>query len=271
MSIRRSARAFVVLTALLSMPSCVVSARRYDEAVARAEQARAERVRADKRHAEAQQATERRCEERIAELEQQVAESRYQEDVRKKQLEDEQRMVTQLRGELERVANHLREYAERNQQLSHALTDLEQRGQQLARAQAEAEDQTLLLRDLGSALKDDVQAGVVDLEVTDAGPVVRLVPVRAFLRNHALRDAGKRALTDLGRVAAAGNKRRVELRWEGAPRSELERKTRIEQAALAIIAAGVDRKNVQIAPQPAPLARGAPAPRIAISVRRAAP
>ena len=265
----RSARAFVVLLALLATPGCVVSARRYDEAVARAEQARAERVSADKRHADAQHATERRCEERIAELEQQVAESRYQEDVRKKQLEDEQRMVTQLRGELERVANHLREYAERNQQLSHALTDLEQRGQQLARAQAEAEDQTLLLRELGSALKDDVQAGVVDLEVTDAGPVVRLVPVRAFMRNHALRDAGKRALTDLGRVA--GNKRRVELRWEGAPRSELERKTRLEQAALALIAAGVDRKNVQLTPQPAPLPRGAPAPRIAISVRRAAP
>jgi len=267
----RSTRAFLLLAAVAGAPGCMVSAARYNEALARAEQARTERVNAEKRHAEAQRSAERHCEERIAEFEQQVAESRYQEDVRKKQLEDEQRMTAQLRGELERVANHLREYSEKNQQLSHALAELEQRGLNLARAQAEAEDQTLLLRELGSALKDDVQAGVVDLEVADSGPVVRLVPVRAFMRNHTLRDAGKRALTDVGRVAAAGNKRRVELHWEGTPRSEVERKARLEQAALALINAGVDRKNLQITTQPAALPRGAPGPRIAVSVRRAAP
>lgn len=264
----RPPRASLVLFALLSAPGCVVSRAHYDEAVARAEQSRAERVAADKRYADAQRAAKQHYEERIAELEQQIAELGYQQNVRQKELEDEERMVTQLRGELERVANHLREYSERNQQLSQALTEVEQRGLELARAQAEAQDQSLLLRELGTALTDDVRAGVVELEVTDSGPVVRLSPVRAFTRAHALRNGGKRALTDLARIVAASNRRRVELRWEGTPHSDVERKARMEQVAQALASAGVDNKVVQILPQPAPAAPGVPA-RVAISVRRA--
>jgi hypothetical protein len=266
----RISRTALMLAATLGASGCVVSASRYNEAVALTEQTKAELRLVETRHAEQQRAEAQRCEQRIAELEQHIAESRYEASVAKQELEHEQGMVTQLRGELERVANHLREYSERNRHLSDTVTELEQRGLDLARAQAEAEEQNVLLRDLGAALKDDVQGGVVELEVSDLGPIVRLSAARTFTRANTLRDAGKRALVDLARVVIASSGRRLELRWEGAARNDAERKARLEQIALALVSGGLDRKTIQIVPEAAPAPARANAPRVAISVHRAA-
>lgn len=131
-------------------------------------------------------------------------------------------LVVQLQGELERVADHLREFGEKNKKLSAAVDDLEKRASALATRADEAETSGQLLRDLALVLRDDLRSGTVQLVMRDGRAVLRLDVTRSFDAAGALAAPAARALTDVARVVAPAKGRVIEVIWSGAPTSKTD-------------------------------------------------
>jgi hypothetical protein len=200
----------------LASGACVVPKARYDQVVAQADAEHAVVMEAE---AEAEQ-----CERRRAILNEhlQVAEAntRSVENARsglqveltvvRRERDDAQLLVDQLRGELERVGSDVRTFAGRNAQLQESMGQLEARVEALAAAEAAAEARTEAFSDLALGLRTDLARGVVDLELVAGHPVV-LVKPRAVTRRGISAEAVA-AVRIVGRVVATRSSSRVEVR-----------------------------------------------------------
>lgn len=82
-------------------------------------------------------------------------------------------LVEQLRGELGRVGEHLREYSGRKQELEAALEKAEKRAKELEAAERDIAAKVLVMRDVSLALAEPAAAGKVVITTVDGKPTVR--------------------------------------------------------------------------------------------------
>ncbi|MEZ4226593.1 MAG: hypothetical protein R3B13_36940 [Polyangiaceae bacterium] len=124
--------------------------------------------------AKAEQALRTR-EQRLEEREQKIAEVSLAESVAVQEKESATDLVEQLRGELSRVADHLRAFADDKQRLGDALKAMTERAERLAAAEQSVATRAGLVRDLSLALHQPLTLGSLELG-THEGRVELLIP-----------------------------------------------------------------------------------------------
>src|SRR3954469_24034902 len=161
------------VAAVAGLFSAFVPATRYEEAksASEVELAGRQRAEAELRTAREQlaQATAElsQREQKLSETEQSVSESKLESSVAVKERDEATGMVDQLRGELARVGDNLRSYAEQKAELEKSLQAAQARKLELERNEAQTVSLARLTRDLTSALGDRVTSGDMALDVRD--------------------------------------------------------------------------------------------------------
>jgi hypothetical protein len=196
------------LAALSGLFAACVPATRYEEAKSASEvelagRKRAEteltRIRAelDSAHAELDQRTQK-----LAETEQSVSESKLESSVAVKQRDEATGLVEQLRGDLARVGDNLRSYAQQKAELEKSLQAAEARKLELERNEAHTVAIARLTRDLTSALGDRMTSGEVLIDVRDGHVVLSAAPELWFNDDRTLRAGMNGVLSAVSRVLA---------------------------------------------------------------------
>jgi outer membrane murein-binding lipoprotein Lpp len=212
---RREHRTAVALGSLW-LSGCFVPERQYDEAVhtLRAEQA-AHRQTTDQLY-ELQQklaAVNERLDRDQAALEarqQDLAQSKFDYDIATNEREDAVRMVDQLRGELARVGDHLRVFADQKSELSSALQTAEGRAAELRRLDEDFTEKALLMRDLTHALHAEIGGGAAALGAGSGEVRLRLRTGALFDGNVLLPEA-RATLEHVAMAVAPVGRARLEI------------------------------------------------------------
>jgi len=89
-------------------------------------------------------------------------------------------LVEQLRGELERVGEHLREFAHDKSELSEALAAAQRRLERLGELERSVQFRALVARDLALALHEPLTTGEYELSVEDGSVVLRVPAARIY-------------------------------------------------------------------------------------------
>ena len=196
------------VAALAGLFAACVPATRYEEAQSAREVEQRGRMRAE---AELEQ-TRAKLDAAIGELDQReqklaatlqtVSESKLESSVAVKERDEATGMVEQLRGELARVGDNLRSYAEQKSDLEKSLEAAQARKVSLERSLARAEAIARLTRDLTSALGDRVTSGDVELDVRDGHLVLRAPSELWFDEVGALRTGMNGVLSAVSRALA---------------------------------------------------------------------
>jgi len=139
-------------------------------------------------------------EQKLAETEQSVSESKLESSVAVKERDEANGLVDQLRGELARVGDNLRTYAEQKADLEKSLQAAQARKQELERNEAQTVALARLTRDLTSALGERVSHGDMMIDVRD-GSVLLSAPSELWFNDDGTLRAGMdSALSAVSRV-----------------------------------------------------------------------
>jgi hypothetical protein len=159
-------------------------------------------------------------------------------------------LVEQLRGELARVGDNLREYSEEKRGLETALSEAELRAKEVDRRAQEIERRMLIVRDVTLGVAELVAAGKATVTAVDAKTIVRFDARDLFAAGTDKPDT--RALDRLGAVLASEKGIVVEVADRtGEDVSPEDRAVRLESVANALSAAGVERARIRTAaPEP---------------------
>ncbi|MCA9597135.1 MAG: hypothetical protein KC776_27665 [Myxococcales bacterium] len=215
MSKHRLVWLFRLLLLTPATAGCVVPAARYEEArsAVSVEQEANRRMLAQLRDIDTKleqaNAGLREREQQLEKKDQRIAELSLQSSVAEQEKTDASDLVEQLRGELGRVGDHLKAFAEDKKRLSEALSAAEQREKRLSEAEQLSSETGALIRDMSLLLHDAVGTGDVELEV-DNGRVVLRIP-RDGLTGEKLSATADKSLTALGRIASLHPKARFEI------------------------------------------------------------
>ncbi len=187
--------------------ACVPSAQ-YEEAKSASEVELAGRQRAQaelqttrEKLAAAQAELEQRS-QKLAETEQSVSESKLESSVAVKERDEATGLVDQLRGELARVGDNLRSYAQQKADLEKSLQVAQARKLELERNEAHTVAIARLTRDLTSALGDRVLSGDVSVDVRDGRVVLSAAPALLFNDDGTLQKDSDGLLAAVSRVLA---------------------------------------------------------------------
>ena len=196
------------VAAAVGLFSACVPATQYEEAKSASEVELAARQRAEvelsatrsKLDAAMSELSQR--EQKLAETEQSVSESKLESSVVAKERDEATGLVDQLRGELARVGDNLRTYAEQKADLEKSLQAAQARKLELERNEAQTVSLARLTRDLTSALGDRVTSGDMALDVRD-GHVLLSAPSELWFNDDGTLRAGMdSALSAVSRVLA---------------------------------------------------------------------
>lgn len=194
---------------LALVAGCVVPKARYEEArSALAVEQEAHRRTGQQLHQLAQKLDD--VAKRLAERERALSEQSEQLDaaslsanVSAREREEAIATVEQLRGELGRVGDHLRAFADQKAALESALASTETRANKLEGLEKAATRRGLALRDVALLMSDAITAGEVELAVSDGRPTIRLEAHAAFVPNSSDLQPGTRAIAAaVAKVAA---------------------------------------------------------------------
>jgi len=194
------------VAAALGLFSACVPATQYEEAKSASEVELAARQRAEvelsatRSKLDAAMAELSQREQKLAETEQSVSESKLESSVVAKERDEATGLVDQLRGELARVGDNLRSYAEQKADLEKSLQAAQSRKLELERNEAQTVSLARLTRDLTSALGDRVTSGEMALDVRD-GHVLLSAPSELWFNDDGTLRAGMDgALSAVSRV-----------------------------------------------------------------------
>ncbi len=224
-------------TALLLplIAGCVVPQTRYEEArsVVAVEQEAHRRTLAElavisNKLAKAENAIRER-EKRLEQRDQKIAEAELAQSISQQERQSASDLVDQLRGELSRVGDHLRAFADEKKRLADALSATKARADRLAEAEKTVASRADLVRDLSILLHKSIALGSIELSARE-GRVELLIPkdelgekpgpvagqaFAAISRVAKLRKSLKFELSDAAAVAAPPNPAPTEA--NGAP------------------------------------------------------
>jgi len=248
------------VAAILGLFSACVPATRYEEAKSASEVELAARQRAEaellvtrtKLDAAAAELNQR--EQKLAETEQSVSESKLENSVAVKERDEATGLVDQLRGELARVGDNLRSYAEQKADLEKSLQAAQARKVELERNEAQTVAIARLTRDLTSALGDRVTSGDLTLDVRNGRVLLSGPPELWFNDDGTLRAAMDDAISAVSRVLTLHAASALEL---GLAQADAE--TRGPALLSALSSRGVAASRMKLAPFAAPTVEAAPA------------
>src|SRR6478609_3176124 len=150
-------------------------------------------------------------EQKLAETEQSVSESKLESSVVAKERDEATGLVDQLRGELARVGDNLRSYAEQKADLEKSLQAAQARKLELERNEAQTVALARLTRDLTSALGDRVTSGEMAVDVRDGHVLLSAAPDLWFNDDGTLRAGMDGALSAVTRVLTLHSASALEL------------------------------------------------------------
>jgi hypothetical protein len=257
-------------TALLSplFVGCLVPQNRYDEAVVRlhGEETAHKKDADDLARTKAELARLNQTlgtrEESLTAREGELSQAKLDSDRVSTERDDAVILVEQLRGELARVGDHLREFSDQKRELEGALTEADARAKRLDLAEKSVEAKVLLVRDMALAMGDASTKGVVLVTVVDGKPAVRLDAREVFSENGSEVLPGTSAI--FGRLAAVIAPRqgaRVEIGDRATDSvSPEDRIVRLQRVAdlLSEKGLGLDRIGLAVAPPYATTVSSAP-------------
>jgi hypothetical protein len=251
-----------VATVLGLCSACVPEAR-YEEAKSASEVQFAARQRAEAELAATQTqltaaASElNQREQKLAETEQSVSESKLESSVAVKERDEATGLVDQLRGELARVGDNLRSYAEQKADLEKSLQAAQVRKLELERSQAQTVAIARLTRDLTSALGDRVTNGDLTIDVREGRVLLSAAPELWFNDDGTLRADMDGALAAVSRVLTLHPASALEL---ALPTTDAEKRGPALLSALSARGVSASRmKLAPLAPPATPSAEAAPA------------
>lgn len=236
----------------LAASGCMVPAARYEEARSailveqeahRRTQARLGEVSRDLDRLHASLADR---EKKLERAEADLAEAKLSADVAGTERRFATEIVEQLRGELGRTGDHLRELAGEKSKLALALDAAESRARRLAQCEAEAADNAAIVRDLSVALNGPIQAGEVELAVVDGKPLVRLAS--SELTGEVVQETGQKVIAAIASVTQRHPESRVQIRESGAGIAAEDSAKRLRQVSDALVKAGLGSARVELSP-----------------------
>ncbi len=136
----------------------------------------------------------------IAESEQSASEIKLENSVATKERDEATGLVDQLRGDLARVGDNLRSYAQEKADLERSLLEANARKLDLEKSEAKTVAVGRLMRDLSAALGERVITGDVSLDVQDSHVVLSAAPDFWFDDSSALRPGTEVVVAALRRV-----------------------------------------------------------------------
>ncbi len=202
---RRLVTALLLLFVASAVSACMVPATRYDEArsALRVEQE------ANRRGAVSLYEVEQKVRSLQADLDkrqhklerqgQKIAEAQLDKNVANKQRDNASQLVDQLRGELARVGDNLRSFADQKQKLADALDAAQAREKRLEEVEHQAAERAMIVRDLSLLLHDPISTGAVELTMVDGRPVLRIDSARVLAQKNIL-PQGQKLLSAVVRV-----------------------------------------------------------------------
>ena len=251
------------VAAALGLFSACVPATQYEEAKSASEVELAARQRAEVELSatlsklDAAMAELSQREQKLAETEQSVSESKLESSVVAKERDEATGLVDQLRGELARVGDNLRSYAEQKADLEKSLQAAQSRKLELERNEAQTFSLARLTRDLTSALGDRVTSGEMALDVRD-GHVLLSAPSELWFNDDGTLRAGMDgALSAVSRVLSLHAASALELT---VPASDAEKRGPALLSALTSRGVAASRMKLgTLAPPTAATGEAAPA------------
>ncbi len=164
--------------------------------------------------------------------------------------------VEQLRGELARVGDHLRTFADQKQSLSEALDGAETRAKRLEELEKSVARNALIVRDVSVLLNEAIAMGEVELEIVEGRPLLRLEHASSFVAGSGDLQPGTNAVASaLSRALRARPEARVRIsrRADDSAQATAE----LERIAKRLQAEGLAANRIEIVVEPA---NGEPGP-----------
>lgn len=251
----------------LAVSGCVVPAARYEESRSAIRVEQEAHRRTQLRLSELSRKNEElgdklgTREKRIEKLEAELAEAQLTADVAGAERRFATEVVEQLRGELGRTGEHLREAHGDKSKLALALKAAEARARKLAQCESEAADNAAIVRDLALALHGPIESGEVELVVADGKPSVR-VPGKE-LTAEVVEATGKKVVAALASITQRHAESRVRIQETGAGIVAEESTARLRAVSDLLVKAGLGSARIEIAPAVAG-GQGSPAVEIAV-------
>ena len=255
---------FIAMLALMTSVGCVSQAS-YEEARSAVEVEREAQRRTQSALAQAQrslaelraQVLER--EASIAEQERKLAENDLDLKLANQERDESGELVTQLRGELARVGDHLRVYSEEKARLADELKTLEQQRNSVSQRAQRLRLFTEVVRDLSLLEADHIRTGAVQLATLGENPMLR-VPSEALAPGGQLGGDASELAKNLAKLAALHEKVNFVLSEEtGAdPSLELPSAGLLRRLANALSSAGISSERVTLDVAEAMEGRAAP-------------
>ena len=281
MRLHTSACVLISLLAGTAATGCVVPATKYDEAVSaiRVEQSAhrrtANRLYAiEKRLHAAMQAIDARergmrdAKTAASQKELALSDAELRVETAVKERESTAALVTQLRGELERVGSHLRVFASDKSRLAAELKRAEARIEALRRSQNKTSSRVQAFKALAVAFASDLAAGRAELNMDRSASELRLGARRIFDSEGQISTAGRSRLRKLAAAASAeGLKLELALIGSAKPTVEQLRGVRAE-----LTDNGLDKQAVRlVAPDAGSGDKAAPASSNSKAAKSSAP
>jgi hypothetical protein len=190
--------------------------------------------------------------EQVRLAEQKLAELELDVNVAAQEREEAVRLVEQLRGELGRVAGHLRAFSDQRDALQSALDAAEGRLHQLAEMEREAAQRSMLVRDLALALHRPVATGEVELAVVEGRPVLRVPTARVFPETSAevVDPDGDALLAAVAQVASSHPGVSIHLTELGVVPGPEASAARLGEVSSRLVDHGVARSQILVAVPP---------------------
>jgi hypothetical protein len=180
--------------------------------------------------------------------EKQIDEAKLGLTVATKERESAAELVTQLRGELARVGEHLRTFTDEKRQLGLALENAEARARELSDVDRRATDLALVIRDTALLLPEPIAAGEVELTIKEGRAQVRMPGSRAFLPDgRTLTPEANELVSALVKLGTLHSRAAFEATEVGGTSSDgAERMLRLRTLGEAFSAAGLPAQRLVI-------------------------
>jgi hypothetical protein len=170
-------------------------------------------------------------------------------------------LVEQLRGELGRVGEHLREYSGRKQELEAALGRAEARAKELEAAERGIATKVLVMRDVTLALAEPVAAGKVVITTVEGKPTMRFDAAEVFSKGAEIKPNIVAALERVALAVAPRGDVHVELSDLSTEAATPEdRIARLERVADLFSGKGIGFERLGFAVTPRPESPATPTP-----------
>ena len=247
---------------------CVVSQARYEEArsATHVEQEANRRTQARLTEVSRQLDTSRQDlagrDQRLEKLERDLSQAKLDADVASSEKQYAVDLVEQLRSELGRTGEHLREFATEKGKLATQLDAARDRAKQLTSCEQEAADNAAVIRDLALLLHDSIATGDIELAVLEGRALLRLPS--SELAGETPGPVGQKLLAAVARVTQLHAEARVRIGEVGTKAEDAEAATRLKRIADKLAAEGLRAERVELRPTPA--GKPAPEPTLEIGV-----